>query len=146
MTAQTVNPVHSEGSVDDRILALITEREEKARKYPEFADRYDNPAVRRSIANSVAILRAAGTGQAYGALINTANNWWPHHDGPVRHTPEDSAAFTCEHFPWSALPAADLADAIAAHIEASAADLLDDGATAAAWRTYARELRAGVSA
>lgn len=130
----------TEPAIDDRIAALIADREGMARKHPDLADRYDGPSVRRSIALSVAIQRAVpGLGNDYSALINTAHAWWP--TAGRADTPEAMAAWTREHRPHLAERTAQLADAVAGHIEATAADLRDDGATAAAWRTYARALR-----
>ena len=114
---------------DDRIAVLV---DDIAAAGAEYA----TPDRRRSIASSVAIGRAAPERAAeYGALIATSNNW--------RHgdTPEKTAAHIHEHTPWHADRIAGLSDDIAGHIEASSADLLDDGATAAAWRRYAAALR-----
>lgn len=118
---------------DDRIAALIADLAKS--DWPGV----DTPDRRRSIANSVAILRAADpvtNGSAYSALINTSNDW------RTGGTPQSSAAFVREHFGWQTTRLASLADAVAGHIEVSSADLLDDGATANAWREYACALRA----
>jgi hypothetical protein len=124
---------------DNRIAALVAECEAKAREHPDLADRYDNPAVRRSIANSVAIGRVCGLGAAYGALIRTAHDWWP--TKGRAGNPHASAANVHRWAPHAAARTADVADAVATFIADSGVDLLDDGATVTAWRAYAALLR-----
>lgn len=123
-------------AVDDWIATLIDRLAEAGRDSPDC----DTPAERRSIACSVAVARTVACGSAdWDALISTSINW------AGGDTPAGMAGFILEEFPAHAPRLAELADAVAGHIEASAADLLDGGATVAEWRTYARLLRAGAS-
>lgn len=137
---------------DDRIAALVGEGVAKAARWPEHAESYAGRMVRCSIAVSVAIGRAAPVTVVpltYGTLIATWNGWGPPwHVGKAwakwaqPGTPARSGRFAREFAEaGTCATLAGYADLVADHLAATPTDLLDGGATVAAWRTYAAALR-----